>query len=236
MHTAAHRNGIRRDRCTCIPSQRCLHSSSNISRLCSLTAGAALSMLLADMLGRVDVVRIISGFLKTYLKGNPALPMILQLVDGIVKQNEAAAKRKLYALALGSVFTIELGPLLTALLLAGRVGGSHAGGVAMMASTHQASLAPASLPPPKTTFQNLLLFVADRSSQGVGRWTYRLDFLPFFVSLSIEIGKGSLTRHDIFPVRSVELLQRSLLQFSLRSARQSPFVLERLSEGQEVLI
>ena len=34
--------------------------------------GAALSMLLADMLQRVDVVRIIAGFLKTYLKGNPA--------------------------------------------------------------------------------------------------------------------------------------------------------------------
>ena len=57
--------------------------------------------------------------------------MILQLVDGVVKQNEAAAKRKLYALALGNVFTIELGPLLTALLLAGRIGGSYAGEVAM---------------------------------------------------------------------------------------------------------
>ncbi|KAL1525446.1 hypothetical protein AB1Y20_020303 [Prymnesium parvum] len=102
--------------------------------------GAALSMLLADLLARVDVVRIIAGFLKTYLKGNPALPMILQLVDGVVKQNEAAAKRKLFALALGSVFTIELGPLLTALLLAGRIGGSYAGGVAMMASTNQIDL------------------------------------------------------------------------------------------------
>ena len=77
--------------------------------------GGAVSMLLADMLRRVDVVAIVSGFLETYLKGNPALPMVLQLVDRIVKSNEAEAKAKLYALALGSVFTIELGPLLTAL-------------------------------------------------------------------------------------------------------------------------
>ncbi|EOD40923.1 hypothetical protein EMIHUDRAFT_222339 [Emiliania huxleyi CCMP1516] len=115
--------------------------------------GAALSMLLADMLQRV---RIIATFLTRYLAGNPALPLILQLVDGVVKQNEAAAKRKLYALAIGaasrglgslrrarSVFTIELGPLLTALLLAGRIGGSYAGeagDVAMMASTSQVDL------------------------------------------------------------------------------------------------
>ena len=89
--------------------------------------GAAVSMLLADMLRRVDVVAIVSGFLEKYLAGNPALPMILGLVDRIVKANEAEAKSKLYALALGSVFTIELGPLLTALLLAGRIGGSYAG-------------------------------------------------------------------------------------------------------------
>ena len=30
-----------------------------------------------------------------------------------------------YVLALGSIFTIELGPLLTALLMAGRIGGAY---------------------------------------------------------------------------------------------------------------
>ena len=45
-----------------------------------------------------------------------------------------------YALAIGSVFTIELGPLLTALLLAGRIGGSYAGEVSMMAATNQLDL------------------------------------------------------------------------------------------------
>ena len=102
--------------------------------------GAAVAMLLADMLRRVDVVAIVSGFLQRYLQGNPALPMILSLVDRIVKANEQEAKKKLYALAIGSVFTIELGPLLTALLLAGRIGGSFAGEVAMMAATSQLDL------------------------------------------------------------------------------------------------
>ena len=102
--------------------------------------GAAVSMLLADMLQRVDVVAIVAGFLETYLEGNPVLPMALGLVDRVVKANEAEAKAKLYALALGSVFTIELGPLLTALLLAGRIGGSYAGEVAMMAATNQLDL------------------------------------------------------------------------------------------------
>ena len=170
-----------------------LFISAPLIAMAFAATGAALSMLLADMLLRVDVVRIIAGFLKRYMKDNPALPMILQLVDGVVKQvapdnyslstihcplitayrllptsyylslpthhllpiahrlpltshsslptvccllstndfcqNEAAAKRKLYVLAIGSVFTIELAPLLTALLLAGRIGGSYAGEV-----------------------------------------------------------------------------------------------------------
>ena len=97
-------------------------------------------MLLADMLRRVDVVAIVSGFLETYLKGNPALPMVLSLVDRIVRANEVEAKKKLYAMALGSIFTIELGPLLTALLLAWRIGGSYAGEVSMMAATNQLDL------------------------------------------------------------------------------------------------
>ena len=72
---------------------------------------------------------------------SPPLPhAVLSLADRIVQANEADAKAKLYALALGSVFTIELGPLLTALLLAGRIGGSYAGEVSMMAATNQLDL------------------------------------------------------------------------------------------------
>ena len=102
--------------------------------------GAAVSMLLADMLERVDVVKLVSDVLSQYMAGNPMLPMILTLVDQIVRQNEKAAKKKLYALALSYIFSVELGPLLTALLLAGRIGGSYAGEVGMMAATHQLEL------------------------------------------------------------------------------------------------
>lgn len=105
-----------------------------------IATGAAISMLLADLLQHVDVVAIVSGFLEAYLTGNPILPAVLGLVDRIVKSNEAAAKRKLYAIAIGTVFTVELGPLLAALLLAGRIGGSYAGEISMMAATNQLDL------------------------------------------------------------------------------------------------
>ena len=38
------------------------------------------------------------------------LPMVLTLVDQIVRQNEQFAKKKLYALAMSYVFSVELGP------------------------------------------------------------------------------------------------------------------------------
>jgi ABC-type transporter Mla maintaining outer membrane lipid asymmetry permease subunit MlaE len=37
------------------------------------------------------------------------------------------AKAKLYAIGLSTLFVLEVGPLLTALLLCGRIGGSYAG-------------------------------------------------------------------------------------------------------------
>ena len=48
--------------------------------------------------------------------------------------NEAVPKAKatLYAAGLAKLFVLEVGPLLTALLLCGRVGGAYAGEVAMM--------------------------------------------------------------------------------------------------------
>ena len=68
------------------------------------------------MLNRVDVVKLVSDVLAKHMAGNAMLPMVLQLVDQIVRQNEAGAKKKLYALAMSYVFSVELGPLVTALL------------------------------------------------------------------------------------------------------------------------
>ena len=65
--------------------------------------GAAVSMLLADLLQRLDVVKLISSFLINSMGSNPALPLLLQLANGVVQQNEGAAKRKLYAMAISTV-------------------------------------------------------------------------------------------------------------------------------------
>ncbi len=49
-------------------------------------------------------------------------------------------RRKIFVLGVAKGFVIELGPLLTALLLAGRIGGSYAGEVGMMQATNQNQL------------------------------------------------------------------------------------------------
>jgi ABC-type transporter Mla maintaining outer membrane lipid asymmetry permease subunit MlaE len=50
------------------------------------------------------------------------------------------AKATLYALGMAKLFVLEIGPLITALLLSGRIGGSYAGEVATMQSTSQNKL------------------------------------------------------------------------------------------------
>eukprot|EP00967_Tisochrysis_lutea_P136967 scaffold244995_cov32-Tisochrysis_lutea.AAC.4 len=60
-------------------------------------------MLLADLLLRLNVAQLISNFLQASMNDSPALPMLLQLAQGVVQQNEATAKRKLYALAISTV-------------------------------------------------------------------------------------------------------------------------------------
>jgi hypothetical protein len=46
-------------------------------------------------------------------------------------------KASLYSFGIARLFVLELGPLLTALLLAGRIGGSYAGEIATMQATNQ---------------------------------------------------------------------------------------------------
>lgn len=47
------------------------------------------------------------------------------------------AKQGLYGVGMARLFVLEVGPLITALLLAGRIGGSYAGEVATMQATNQ---------------------------------------------------------------------------------------------------
>ncbi|KAK7238948.1 ABC transporter [Aureococcus anophagefferens] len=117
-------------------------------------AGVAIAMLSADLLSRLDVSQQVDAVLDAE---------VLPLVDSLLKDASTMqktmtkmmvktkarlmvstalprAKRALYAIGIAKLFTIELGPLLAALLLSGRVGGSYAGEVATMQATSQNKL------------------------------------------------------------------------------------------------
>ena len=117
-------------------------------------AGVAIAMLSADLLSRLDVSTQVDAVLDAE---------VLPLVDSLLKDASTMqktmtkmmvktkarlmvssalpkAKRALYAIGIAKLFTIELGPLLAALLLSGRVGGSYAGEVATMQATSQNKL------------------------------------------------------------------------------------------------
>jgi len=69
------------------------------------------------------------------LTGTLWVAQVRAMLDDLVPKAKAHA----YALGLSLLFTLEVGPLLTALLLCGRVGGSYAGEVATLQATHQVS-------------------------------------------------------------------------------------------------
>jgi ABC-type nitrate/sulfonate/bicarbonate transport system ATPase subunit len=118
-------------------------------------AGLAVSALLADLLLRVDVHRAVDAVLeeqvaplvKTLIGADaPPLQQMMTMmavrakaramVDGLIP----GARAVLYAAGVTKLFVLELGPLLTGLLLAGRIGGAYAGDVASMAASHQNKL------------------------------------------------------------------------------------------------
>lgn len=61
-------------------------------------------------------------------------------VGSMLQQTVPPAKASLFAIGLTKLFVLEVGPLLTALLLCGRIGGSYAGKVATMQATNQNKL------------------------------------------------------------------------------------------------
>ena len=118
-------------------------------------AGVAIAMLSADLLSRLDVTGQVDAVLEAevlplidVLLGKDATAMQKTMTKMMVKGKAQAmvktalpkAKRALYAVGIAKLFTIELGPLLAALLLSGRLGGSYAGEVATMQSTSQNDL------------------------------------------------------------------------------------------------
>eukprot|EP00536_Pseudo-nitzschia_multiseries_P002779 jgi/Psemu1/301562/fgenesh1_kg.38_\ len=61
-------------------------------------------------------------------------------VSSMMNKTVPPAKATLYAIGLAKLFVLEVGPLLTALLLCGRIGGSYAGKVGTMQATNQNNL------------------------------------------------------------------------------------------------
>lgn len=113
--------------------------------------GLALSMLSADLLSRLDITdRVVAlveqevqPLIKMLTGEEPSAMTMFGVklkVRSMLNRTVPGAKASLYAMSLTKLFVMEIGPLLTALLLAGRIGGSYAGKVATMQATAQNKL------------------------------------------------------------------------------------------------
>lgn len=116
-----------------------------------LACGLAIAMLSSDILRRIDVTDRVLGIVDQEVKPllkmvnggeeNPFHLMAVKMkVRGMLNSTVPQAKAALYALGMAKLFVLEIGPLLTALLLCGRIGGSYAGKVATMQATSETKL------------------------------------------------------------------------------------------------
>ena len=112
-----------------------------------LASGIAISMMFAELLEATSIDALRKQIIDphpTLIKKLLGIELFQQFVghefDVISREHLPAIRRKIFALGVARGFIIELGPMLTGLLLAGRIGGSYAGEVAMMQATHQNQL------------------------------------------------------------------------------------------------
>ena len=117
-----------------------------------LAAGLAISMLSADILRRVDVTDTVLSIVQKEVKPliqmftgeedvSPMYSMMINMkVKTMLNNTIPPAKATLYAMGMAKLFVLEIGPLITSLLLSGRIGGSYAGEVATMQATSQNKL------------------------------------------------------------------------------------------------
>mmetsp|Transcript_6039 Transcript_6039/g.8905 ORF Transcript_6039/g.8905 Transcript_6039/m.8905 type:complete len:539 (+) Transcript_6039:29-1645(+) len=118
-------------------------------------AGLAVSTLAADMLRRLDPAPQLDTLVSTQilplvdlLLGKEASDFQKSMTKTLVRAKARQlldtamppAKQAIYAAGATRLFVLELGPLLTALLLAGRIGGSYAGEISSMQATRQNDL------------------------------------------------------------------------------------------------
>ena len=108
-------------------------------------------MLSADLLQRLDistkVLDLVDKEVRPLIKlltgeeANTIQMMGIRFkVNSMLNRTVPPAKATLYAIGLAKLFVLEIGPLLTALLLCGRIGGSYAGKVGTMQATDQNKL------------------------------------------------------------------------------------------------
>ena len=119
--------------------------------LAFLACGIAIAMLSSDILRRIDVtaqvLTIVDKEVRPLIKsltGSEANALTMMMVNFKIRAMLDAvvpkAKADLYAMGMAKLFVLEIGPLLTALLLCGRIGGSYAGRIATLRSTSQDDL------------------------------------------------------------------------------------------------
>lgn len=215
-------------------------------------AGLAISMLSSDILRRVDVTDTVIDVVKREVKPmlsmltgeedvNPMYMMMISMkVRGMLQTTIPPAKATLYAMGMAKLFVLEIGPLITSLLLSGRIGGSYSGEVATMQATSQNKLLRTlGISPMKWTFQPSLLaswiasplltmsgtILALELGAHVGPWygigkteTYKQEvwdsiFLPIRLRLLSEDFKATTTS-DLFRCTFSESYVDSLIEIA----------------------
>mmetsp|Transcript_27805 Transcript_27805/g.62790 ORF Transcript_27805/g.62790 Transcript_27805/m.62790 type:complete len:585 (-) Transcript_27805:105-1859(-) len=215
-------------------------------------AGLAISMLSSDILRRVDVTDTVIDVVKREVKPmlsmltgeedvNPMYMMMISMkVRSMLQTTIPPAKATLYAMGMAKLFVLEIGPLITSLLLSGRIGGSYSGEVATMQATSQNKLLRTlGISPMKWTFQPSLLaswiasplltmsgtILALELGAHVGPWygigkteTYKQEvwdsiFLPIRLRLLSEDFKATTTS-DLFRCTFSESYVDSLIEIA----------------------
>jgi ABC-type nitrate/sulfonate/bicarbonate transport system ATPase subunit len=116
-----------------------------------VACGLAISMLSTDTLRRIDVTDPVLKIVEKEVKPMIQLitgeePNIMHMlgvkmkVRSMLDRTVPTAKANLYGIGMAQLFVVEIGPLLSGLLLTGRIGGSYAGKVATLRATAQTDL------------------------------------------------------------------------------------------------
>ena len=116
-----------------------------------VACGLAIAMLSADLLRRLDfndqVLELVDTQVRPLIQlltGEEATTFQMMgvrfKVQSLLNQTVPPAKASIFAVGMTKLFVLEIGPLLTALLLCGRIGGSYAGKVGTLHATSQTKL------------------------------------------------------------------------------------------------